>query len=112
VRRRAQRGVCAAANHFCSADLAAEEADLEGSLERQATLKKLRGKKKLTVERLREQLDRVNQGELTLQTMAFEPATRKLHLSIGRAPASGGRLRPVAVREVLRGKKEDVADRR
>ena len=33
-------------------------------------------------------LDAVNQGRLTLQTMIFEPAALKLHLAIGKCPAS------------------------
>jgi predicted choloylglycine hydrolase len=105
VRRRPERGLCAATNHFCSKDLAAEDADLDDSLARQATLEKLRdGKKKLTVERLRRQLDRVNQGELTLQTMAFEPASLKLHLSVGKTPSSKAPFRTIALRDLLGGR--------
>jgi hypothetical protein len=35
-------------------------------------------------------LDRVNQGEDTLQSMVFEPRELVLHLAIGEPPVSGG----------------------
>jgi hypothetical protein len=57
------------------------------------------------------ELDAVNQGTLTLQTMAFEPATKKLHLSIGRIPSSKGPVRTLELRELFR-RGKDVADRR
>jgi isopenicillin-N N-acyltransferase like protein len=34
------------------------------------------------------QLDAVNQGKFTLQSMVFEPAARKLHLKVGAEPAT------------------------
>src|SRR5262249_3989686 len=46
VRRRAERGILAATNHFCSDELAADEADgLDDSFARQASLEKLRARK-------------------------------------------------------------------
>jgi predicted choloylglycine hydrolase len=112
VRREPKKGVVAAANHFCSEELAADDADLGDSPDRQASLEKLRGsKQKPTVERLRAELHKVNQGETTLQTMVFEPATLKLHLSAGPVPSSKGPLRMVELGGLLKGEK-GVADRR
>ncbi|HEY8752001.1 MAG TPA: hypothetical protein VIM11_28730 [Tepidisphaeraceae bacterium] len=40
-------------------------------------------------------LHAVNQGELTLQTMIFDPANLRLHLAFGKMPSSGGELRTI-----------------
>jgi isopenicillin-N N-acyltransferase like protein len=113
VRRRATRGVCAATNHFTSKQLAPDEPlDVDGSSQRKSSLERIREwKKKVSVEDLRKELHEVNLGEVTLQTMAFEPATLKLHLSVGKVPATKGTLRALELRELFGGAK-DVADRR
>ena len=46
-------------------------------------------------------LDEVNQGDITLQTMIFEPATLKLHLAIGPAPTSALPLRSIELADCL-----------
>ena len=71
------RGVCAATNHFCSPQLRPDEPiDMDRSYARLATLERLRGSGPLGVEDLRERLDAVSLGAVTLQTMVFEPAAR------------------------------------
>jgi isopenicillin-N N-acyltransferase like protein len=90
VQRNAKEGVEACTNHYCTAPLKpAEPMNVNESFERFETLEQLRpGKGRRTLEDVRKQLDAVNLGELTLQTMAFEPATLKLHLAIGAVPSS------------------------
>jgi hypothetical protein len=39
----------------------------------------------------------------TMQTMIFEPATLKLHVSIGTVPASAAELRTIELGPLLRG---------
>jgi isopenicillin-N N-acyltransferase like protein len=43
---------------------------------------------KLDVSDVAQKLDEANMGELTVQSMIFEPAALKLHLAIGACPAS------------------------
>jgi isopenicillin-N N-acyltransferase like protein len=90
VQRDAKQGIVVCTNQYCTAQLKpAEPVNVNDSFERFETLDKLKpGNKKLTVEDVRKQLDAVNLGDLTLQTMAFEPAALKLHLAFGAPPAS------------------------
>jgi hypothetical protein len=112
VKRPAARGVCVTTNHFCSTELKPEKPlDLDDTLARFAKLDEVRAwRGKVGVEELRKQLDEVCLGEVTLQTMCFEPDTLRLHLSVGKLPASrqvmqtlelGPLLRPGAVGESL-----------
>ncbi len=88
-------GVCT--NHYLTEPLKPKDPiNPNKSYERFETLKKLREVNgKFNPEDLRKQLDLVSQGNLTLQTMVFEPATLKLHLAIGSVPASQHPLRTV-----------------
>lgn len=97
VRRDAVSGVCACTNHFCVPALRPEKPIYPcGSLDRFRALERLVFRKdKVGPDDLRQRLDAANLGELTLQTMVFEPATLQLHLSIGKVPASAGPLRTV-----------------
>jgi hypothetical protein len=83
VVRRAEEGICACTNHFCSKELGTGV-----PCGRLARLEKSRGLKKLGLDDVARQLDAVNQGAFTLQTMIFEPAALKLHLAIGACPSS------------------------
>lgn len=116
VRRSGGRGVCVCTNHFCTAELKPEKPiNLDQSFERFASLEQVRANKgRVSVEELGKELDAVNLGTLTLQTMAFEPATLTLHLSIGKVPASRGKMRALELAPLLvpGAKKEGVADRR
>lgn len=87
--RRAARGLLLATNHFRSQELASDPMDRcarFARLERDTAAS--RGK--LDVAALKPMLDAVNQGDMTVQSMVFEPAGRMLHLAIGRLPASSG----------------------
>ncbi len=94
VQRDASKGVSVCTNHFCTDEMRpANPADPLRSHWRYDTLEELRpGDKKYTPDDLRKQLNTVNLPGLTLQTMVFEPATRRLHLAFGKIPASEGKL--------------------
>jgi hypothetical protein len=77
--------------------------NIDRSFQRFAKLEEVRGwRGKVTPEELRKQLDACNLGTLTLQTMAFEPATLRLHLSIGKSPASAQPFRVLDLAPLLR----------
>ena len=106
VRRDVGPGTGACTNHFCTAALKPEEpVNFADSFGRFATLEKAcAGTGKLTPEDVRKELDLVNLGRLTLQTMVFEPATLRLHLAVGERPASAGPLHTLDLKPLLQGK--------
>ncbi len=83
VVRPAENGLCACTNHFRTQGLATET-----DCPRYATLVKSQGAGKLSVADVAQQMDAVNQGDWTLQTMVFETAALKLHLAFGKGPAT------------------------
>jgi hypothetical protein len=46
----------------------------------------------LSVKEVADQMKAVNQGNMTVHTMIFEPAALRLHLAMGAGPATGRRL--------------------
>jgi hypothetical protein len=106
IRRDATDGACVCTNHFCAPPLKPDEpVDVNASYERFESLGRVReSQDKVTPDGLRQRLDKTNMGDLTLQTMVFEPATLKLHLSIGRRPASRGPLRTIDLAPLLKAK--------
>jgi hypothetical protein len=105
VRRSPEKDTCTCTNHFCSAALRpARPVDVMRSFERFASLERVRSwPDKVRPEDMRRELDAVNLGDLTLQTMVFEPATLRLHLSAGTVPASRGPLRTLDLAPLLGG---------
>jgi isopenicillin-N N-acyltransferase like protein len=112
VRRDARKSTCVCTNHFCTPALRpARPLDVEHSFERFAKLEEVRDwDRKASPDDLRKQLDAVALGRFTLQTMVFEPATLRLHLSIGKTPASAGPLRTLDLAPLLRKPKVARAD--
>jgi predicted choloylglycine hydrolase len=104
VQRSPEEGTCVCTNHYCSRSLKpAKPVNMDRSFERFETLEELRaGNAKYKPDDLRKQLNKVNLGSLTLQTMVFEPSTLKLHLSIGKVPASAGTLRTLDLAPLLK----------
>jgi hypothetical protein len=104
VRRAPEGDTCACTNHFCSAALKpARPVDVMRTFGRFASLERVRSRPDpVRPEDLRRELDAVNLGDLTLQTMVFEPATLRLHLSAGTLPASRGPLRTLDLAPLLK----------
>jgi hypothetical protein len=104
-----QRDVAGAAgactNHFCTAALKPEKPlDIMRSFDRFASLAGVADAgSKLGPDDVRRQLDAVNLGRLTLQTMVFEPSSLRLHLSFGEAPASAGPLHALELGPLFQG---------
>jgi hypothetical protein len=94
--RSAEGGVCACTNHFRMEGLATET-----GCNRYANLIKNRGGDKLGVKEVAHQMDIVNQGAWTLQTMVFETAALKLHLAFGRGPATRLPLHTLDLKELF-----------
>ncbi len=104
VKRPSVKGVCVTTNHFCSdAQKADKPVNVDRTFERFARLEQVASlDDKHTPDDLRKHLDAVNLGTLTLQTMVFEPAALRLHLSIGSVPASKGKLQAIDLAPLLR----------
>jgi len=107
VQRPADGGVCICTNHYCTPELKpAEPLNPNGSFERFDALARVRlQSNKVTPNDLRGYLDDANLGDLTLQTMVFEPATLRLHLAVGQCPASSVPFRVADLAPLLKGKK-------
>jgi hypothetical protein len=94
--RRPQRGLCICTNHFCTKALAVSTV-----CPRFAALEKARDLPKLTLKDVAQKMHEANQGEATMQTMVFEPVALKLHLSLGKGPASGRPLKELDLAALL-----------
>jgi hypothetical protein len=81
--RRAVEGICSCTNHFRSEQLATAT-----TCPRFAKLEQSRNLKQLDVVAVAKQMDEVNQGSWTVQTMVFEPKTLQLHVALGKGPAT------------------------
>jgi hypothetical protein len=88
--RRHENGVCCCTNHFRTEKLCVNNKCWR--YEKLAALQAEDGPK-LGVKDVFAELDKVNQGKYTIQSMVFEPGERVLHLSYGPGPAT--KLPPV-----------------
>ncbi len=110
VFRPAEKGVCSCTNHFCTEVKPEKKLNLARTYDRFNILETVRdGEKKLSVADVQRSLDAVNLGELTLQTMVFEPATLKLHVALGAAPSSRLPLRTLELGPLMKGAKRRVS---
>jgi hypothetical protein len=100
VRRPAEQGYCACTNHFRTDALAQERAC--GRYDR---LSRAFEAPRLTLDDVIHKLDEVNQRQLTIQTMIFEPATLRLRLALGAAPVSDKPLQLVDLAPLLKAEK-------
>jgi hypothetical protein len=81
--RRPQDGLCCCTNHFRTPGLATDT-----HCRRYDELAKADGLAKLGVAEVRQRLHAANQGDATMQTMVFAPATRTLYLALGKGPTT------------------------
>jgi predicted choloylglycine hydrolase len=81
--RRSDDGLLPCTNHFRMPALAAST-----RCRRYDVFSALSREKQYNVATVHDALHAVNQGEMTLQTMIFEPAALRLHLAIGKPPSS------------------------
>jgi hypothetical protein len=89
------QGTCVCTNHFCTDELKPfMPLNLFRTYDRYTMLEQTAlSRKKLGLDDLHRSLDAVREEEETIQTMIFEPATLRLHLAIGRCPASAGEMK-------------------
>jgi predicted choloylglycine hydrolase len=89
VYRQSSDGVCPCTNHFNSPELArTDQNNLFDTMERYRKLSKAKELPKVSLVDLAARLHDANLGDCTMQTMIFEPATLKLHLSLAPCPSS------------------------
>lgn len=96
VRRDAEDGLLPCTNHFRSPRLAADQ-----QCWRYERLESTRRAESLDVTAIQTALHQANQGELTLQTMVFEPRELVLHLSLGAPPSSGHKLHKLELADLF-----------
>ncbi len=104
ARRPADRGLCACTNHFRTAGLT-----VNTMCPRYARLTTAQRINKLDVSDVGRLLDDVNQGGNTIQTMIFEPAPLRVHLSLGPPPSSSRPLKTIDLAGLLNGVAEATA---
>jgi isopenicillin-N N-acyltransferase-like protein len=106
VVRPARKGACCCTNHFHTAPLKpAHPVNVCRSFERFADLVRLCDRPgKVGPRDLLRELHAVNLGDETLQSMVFEPAALRLHLSVGPLPASRGPLHTLDLKPLFAGK--------
>ena len=97
VGRAMEKGVCCCTNHFREAGLTRTK-----ECERYSTLvKNFARDEKFSVAEMARQMDLVSQGDATVQTMVFEPATRTIYLAAGK-DAAKRKLVKLELAEALR----------
>jgi predicted choloylglycine hydrolase len=105
-RRPVADGVLACTNHFLSRDLVnPDQPNSYQTLDRFKQLGDALAKSdRLSPDGVRQLLHAVNQKEMTVQTMVFEPAALRLHLSIGKGPTSARELRSLDLKPLFEGR--------
>ncbi len=103
VVRKPADGLCPCTNHFCTRELAPEKvSNRVYTCDRlDCLVKNGNHHKKLGLDAIKKMLHEVNGGDMTLQTMIFEPADMKLHVALGSCPSSALPLRKLDVVELL-----------
>jgi predicted choloylglycine hydrolase len=96
VRRAPEDGVCISTNHFRTSALATKM-----SCWRYSLMEASKAKPKISLEDVTYMMDHVNQGELTIQTMIFEPRGMRLHVGVGKGPVSSRPLQPLDLTELF-----------
>jgi len=102
--RREPDGICVCTNHFRTDRL--RFVTYCPRYERLILAKKL---DRLGLEEVAAKMHQANQGPLTIQTMIFEPAALRLHLSLGKPPTSARPLEKLELGPLFRPPKTDSA---
>jgi predicted choloylglycine hydrolase len=93
VVRKPELGLCSCTNHFLTKQLKPEtQPNIFWTLDRYDILERARQLPKVGLDDLHQSLHAVSVKTHTLQTMIFEPASLRIHLSIGSCPASAKKL--------------------
>jgi isopenicillin-N N-acyltransferase like protein len=103
-RRASEDGVCISTNHFRTPGLATKMACW-----RYALMEASKALPKIGLEDVIQRMDDVNQGELTIQTMVFEPCGMKMHVGVGKGPVSSRPLQALDL-NVLFGPRNNLRD--
>jgi predicted choloylglycine hydrolase len=90
-------GIIARTNHFRSDELCTDK-----NCRRYNIMEKCLDKRKFTLSDVHKQMDAVNQGPFTVQTVIFEPRSRTLHLAFGDTPASKLPLRALQLNALFK----------
>lgn len=105
--RKADNGTCRCTNHFNTAELKlSKPKNTHTTLDRLATLDKLcSGSEKVGIDDLKQHLHAVHQGQATLQSMLFEPASFTIHVAFakGNGPSSGETYHKLDLKPLLNG---------
>ncbi|MFQ5733195.1 MAG: C45 family autoproteolytic acyltransferase/hydrolase [Planctomycetaceae bacterium] len=100
VVRKPEGHICACTNHFRTPKLATR---ISIGADRYATLIGSRKMKMIGLKDVAKLLHAVNQRSWTIQTMIFEPAAMKLHVSLRNPPTSDKPLTTLDVKALLKG---------
>lgn len=105
VVRKSTEGQCSCTNHFCTKEMKPEKQEnLFRSVDRFKTLEKTRELQKVDVAEMHKALHACSHKGSTMQTMVFEPSELKLHLAIGKVPASEGELKTLELAPLFKKK--------
>lgn len=104
IYRKSVGGMASCTNHFNSELKGENQPNIGNTFGRYRFLEESRTfKTPITIDHIHNKLHRVSFGSQTLQTMVFEPKTLKLHLAIGKAPASQHPLRELDLKPLFEG---------
>ncbi|MCG8648676.1 MAG: C45 family peptidase [Pirellulales bacterium] len=96
VKRPAVNGICLCTNHFRTGELSTHlKCDRFESLQQNLV------GDRFSLSDVANQLDAVNQGELTIQSMVFEPRELQLHLAFGYGPATRRKLQRLELKPLF-----------
>lgn len=95
--RKGDDGLCCATNHFRSPELAKET-----DCWRYSRLDAARKLDRLSVKEVADFMKGVNQGNMTVHTMIFEPVGLRLHLVMGPGPATDRALAAINLMDLLK----------
>lgn len=95
--RKEDDGLCCATNHFRTPELAQET-----ECWRYSRLDAARKLERVSVKEVADSMKAVNQGNMTVHTMIFEPAALRLHLVMGPGPATDRPLTAINLADWLK----------